>query len=750
MVKRAIPEDIPIKVTEIVPQLKDGGAFVKFSHPPDVAAADIEADLGRALRERPVKPWFNPFSSVTARLVRGVPWLEDLYRFPKSRLRVEFVPPAPGGEAVELGHEGLYGLFRRYGTIAEIASQPADSKTLPRYALLDFALVRDAVMARNCMHGFVVGEAQGGGKAGTALRLSYEQRVKAHHVWDWVTSHPRLVIPILAALVAAITVVVFDPIREFFVKAHVQQSFRLTNSRLYKWFKRRTSDIFSLRRRRDEDAGLEALWTHRKDIIDDVHAWLLETADTFIVVQGPRGSGKKELIVDQALKGRRDVLVIDCKPVVEARGESATLRKLAQAVGYRPVFSWANSLSSLVDLGLQSTTGVKAGFSETFESQVVKILQTSAAALKRVALDSRRKDDHDAHLSEDAFLEAHPERRAVVVVDNFMHKSEETAMVYDKLAEWAAALVQSNIAHVVFLTDDSSYSKPLSKSLPDGVFRQVALGDLSPDVAQKYVVSHLESLDSRAAPAADEDQEGREKGKEERVRAELRRRADLKELDECIGTLGGRLTDLEVLARRLKGGQSPKRAVAEIVDESASEIIKTFLLGSGARGPDRRFSPEQAWHVVRELAAAGSLRYHEVLLSDTFASSTTPAAADGEAALEALAAAELVSVHAHRGRPQTVRPGRPVYQAAFVQLRADPVLRARLDRARLAELARIQAGAVDKAEQELALLAALPRQPAQTADRIAYLLAKLAAAQTKIAVYEAEMGALKKVLEQEA
>ena len=80
------------------------------------------------------------------------------------------------------------------------------------------------------------------------------------------------------------------------------------------------------------------------------------------------------------------------------------------------------------------------------------------------------------------------------MVDNFLLKSDESSIVYDKIAEWAAALVQSNVAHVIFLTDETSYSKALSKSLPDRVFRQVALGDLSPDVAKNYVISHLEGL----------------------------------------------------------------------------------------------------------------------------------------------------------------------------------------------------------------------------------------------------------------
>lgn len=70
----------------------------------------------------------------------------------------------------------------------------------------------------------------------------------------------------------------------------------------------------------------------------------MESADTFIVVQGPRGSGKNELVIDMALKDRKDKLVIDCKKIQEARGDSATINAMAEQVGYRPVFSWMNSM----------------------------------------------------------------------------------------------------------------------------------------------------------------------------------------------------------------------------------------------------------------------------------------------------------------------------------------------------------------------------------------------------------------------
>lgn len=42
LVKRAIPESAPIKVTEIIPRLKEGGAYVKFTYPANMSAAEIE------------------------------------------------------------------------------------------------------------------------------------------------------------------------------------------------------------------------------------------------------------------------------------------------------------------------------------------------------------------------------------------------------------------------------------------------------------------------------------------------------------------------------------------------------------------------------------------------------------------------------------------------------------------------------------------------------------------------------------
>ncbi len=503
---------------------------------------------------------------------------------------------------------------------------------------------------------------------------------------------------------------------------------------MYSWFRSqitRANEILSLRRKESENAGMSVVWDDRRGTIEQIRTWLMETADTFIVVHGPRGSGKRELVLDEALKGRRNTLHIDCKPIQDARGDSSTIFAAAREVGYKPIFSWMNTFSSMIDLAAQGTIGTKTGFSETLDSQLQKIWQTTTNALKELALEGRHKNDKDSELGDDEYLEAHPERRPVVVIDNFLHKSQESSIVYEKISEWAASLTTGNVAHVIFLTSDVSFSKSLSKALPDRVFRQVSLGDCSPEVAKRFVVNHL-NADADEGP----------KGEKKSLPSETR--DDLGELDGCIDILGGRLTDLEFLARRIKTGETPKKAVQQIIDQSASEILKMYILDistSSSNGSTRSWTPEQAWVLIKSLATTPNLRYNELLLSDTFKSS------DG--ALLALEQFELITIVSQNGRPHSIRPGKPVYQAAFKQLVADRVLKARLDLAVLTQLIGIETKSIDKAEAELALLGGLPGQPREVKSRVMWLLAKMQASQGKVEAWEKEGKALKEVLAKE-
>ncbi|KAK7526572.1 escape protein-like protein 2 [Phyllosticta citriasiana] len=718
-----------VQVEKVLPRLKEGGAFVKINYDPSVNPEAIESEIIKHLKASPIKPWWNPFQRMRARLVRGQPWVEDLHRLPSSRLKVEYMPGEPGTETSALSSEQLYSIFRPYGKLKDIIPQPPDSKVEPKYAHLDFALVQRAILAKNCLHGIKLSEAQGGGKSGTVIRLTYEPRRKSHWIRDWLLGHPRIVIPALIAIIGTITVSVFDPIRTFFVKAHVTKTFSLGDNRIYNWFKHRATDLMSFRHNPEDDAGMDAIWDDRKENIDQIRSWLMEDADTFIIVQGPRGSGKKELI-DEALRHRRHKVTIDCKPIQEARSESATISAAAGQVGYRPVFSWMNSFSGMVDLAAQGAAGVKTGFSETLDGQLDKIWNTTSYALRGIALEGRKKDDKDANLSDDEWLEAHSERRPVVVIDNFLYKGQEDSLLFDKISEWAARITNANVAHVIFLTHDSSFSKSLSKALPNRVFRQISLSDCSPEVAKRFVIKHLDAAD-------DDEVEGA--GEQEKLTPSQRRK-DLSELDECISALGGRLTDLEFLARRIKGGETPKKAVSQIIEQSASEIIKLYI--TGLDGSSRRWTPEQAWLLIKQLAQQETLKYNAVLLNDLYKS-------EGEQVLQALEQAELITISSASGRPTSIKPGKPVYQSAFKKLTDDRVLKARLDLATMNEQTKMENKNIDKYETELRLLGELPTQSYEISSRIKYLLGKIATSQGKIEVYDNEVGKLKKVLLEE-
>jgi hypothetical protein len=346
-----LPASLGLEIKEVIPRYKEGGAFIKYSRKPDMNDEDIRAAVQDHLSKNPIKPWYNPFQTAEIDLVQGRPWIEDLARIPSQSLKIEFLPDSAEGRAVELTQEALYTLFRPFGKLLDIQPQPSDSKVEPRYAVLRFSRPRFAVMARNCMHGYVVREAEGGGKTGTRFKINYERKIKLSMIKDWIVNHPRIVIPAIAALVAAITVIIFDPIRTFFIKVKVKSTLHTDDYPVVQWVRKQVSraNRMYFGNRRTDPRGLAAIWEDRQSDISQLQAWLTETVETFIVIHGPRGSGKRELVLEQTLKEHKYKLVIDCKQLQDARGDTAKISRAAAQVGYRPLFSWMNSISSFID-----------------------------------------------------------------------------------------------------------------------------------------------------------------------------------------------------------------------------------------------------------------------------------------------------------------------------------------------------------------------------------------------------------------
>lgn len=88
-----------------------------------------------------------------------------------------------------------------FGRIADISTpQPGPSGAL-RYSIVTFRQVRSAVTAHNCIHSIAVPV----GNSFTRLHTAYERPLRAHAIRDWITGHPRIVIPIVVFLLGTLT-----------------------------------------------------------------------------------------------------------------------------------------------------------------------------------------------------------------------------------------------------------------------------------------------------------------------------------------------------------------------------------------------------------------------------------------------------------------------------------------------------------------------------------------------------------------
>lgn len=247
------------------------------------------------------------------------------------------------------------------------------------------------------------------------------------------------------------------------------------------------------------------------------------------------------------------------------------------------------------------------------------------------------------------------------------------------------------------------------------VFRTILLGDASPEAAKRYVLSHIDAGLTN----------------DEKVQEDA-------ELNTSIEELGGRLTDLEFLARRIRTGEMPKQAVTEIIKSSANEILKLYFLTDSSK---RKWTTEQAWLIVKLLTTQDSLKYNEVLLHTLFKT--------GEEPLQSLEQAEMITIVTSEGRPYAIKPGKPVYRAAFKLLQEDRALRAKMEMDIATALMKAETANVAKYEEELSLLGQLPSKPVELSGRIGWLLKKLEKSQVAVEMYESEIGGLKKILQEE-
>ena len=184
-------------------------------------------------------------------------------------------------------------MFRQFGRIRDIIPANPASKELPRYAIITFLYVRSATAAKNCLHQVV--------EQGTKIHISYESVHKAPwFIWDWIINHPRITIPAAAALFAVIMGTIFDPIRTWSVKNKITKKWHVENSRVVQWLRRSWNEIVPFGRRKTAN---EQVWRIDENV-KKIKDWIGENQESFIVVVGPKGTAKREMIMEGVLEGR--------------------------------------------------------------------------------------------------------------------------------------------------------------------------------------------------------------------------------------------------------------------------------------------------------------------------------------------------------------------------------------------------------------------------------------------------------------
>ncbi|CAG8467028.1 9747_t:CDS:10 [Ambispora leptoticha] len=707
--EKDLPHDF--NVTGVEPRRREGGMFVNFSYKADSAwkaqaLEEIRERVEQHLKNQHVVPWFSA-SEARVFLVKGEPFIEDLTsRYPASRLRVEF-------QGSDVTIESLYKVFRPYGRIRDINILPPSVKDLPRYATIQYSATRAATSAKNCIHGKVVD--------GTRLSITYDRPLKTNLITDWMAKHPRIAIPLIAATIAAITYIIFDPIRKFFIISKATERFNLQEYPLYQRLRRETIDRLWTNRKAEEEEGTLAdfsSWSERQDEETKLRIWLREPPETFIVLLGPRGSGKTGFI-NRVIENKKTKVVIKCDDILNSRDENEVVMKLAQQIGYFPVFNFLTSMSNIID----SLASATFGFTSTTDTEIKKILDELAIALHDIAPESiarkPRPKIRAKGLRVPTIVEEYdPNEIPVVVIDSYMTKDKEKHELWDHLAKLAVLLVENRVAHVVFVTSNIGVIKPLSKVLPTKTFNYVVLSDAPPDRAINLVKRHVSDA------------------------------ANIEKIEESLRTLGGRLTDLEIFISKIRGGQTPTEALNDLIVKSILEIRK-YAFGDDAE--DAKSIPWKAiqfWVIMKSLAHGETVSYDAMKFSPIFNKDDTP--------LKAMEQAELIAITQINGRPNLIRPGKPLYQAAFEQIASDKLFAATMELQTYEYLLSFETANIHKYETELASLGQLfvkqdgkwifggGHVPAEVQDRVKFLLSLLRKKHVLAENYQTQVSTLKK------
>ena len=414
-------------------------------------------------------------------------------------------------------------------------------------------------------------------------------------------------------------------------------------------------------------------------------------------------------------------MIIDCAEMAKCKTDSALISSLADQTGYWPVFSFLSSFSNLIDLAAVGLIGQKAGFSKPVEEQLRGMLDVVGVALKQVSVNSlqhaedakkcaqdkirmdeekaKRKQRilrgvwHDGRLDcvagngamselgmgdepislgdmepiEDEYMvgatvapetssatekaadkEIDPEAETIhslpiIVLKNFAQKSARGDL-WNVLSEWGAGLIENHVAYVIVVTEGPVATKALNKALPAKPLNTVSLSDADETNSLTYLQNKLASMSASHKYTLTAEEQAQ------------------------VHKLGGRMIDLETLVYKIRTGSSIADAVDDIILRNLVELRKAAFGDDPEDTKSLPWSRAQAWKIVYELAKGNEVAYSKLLQEFPFKGS--------EQSLKALEEHELISVSYVDGRPDKIRPGKPVFTYVFKDLVRDTVFAA--------------------------------------------------------------------------
>ncbi|KAF9459344.1 RNA12 protein-domain-containing protein [Collybia nuda] len=785
-------------ILSLEPHQKDGGVFVRFSYTasdPECALNTIESKVREETTKHGALPSWLGIGGGNVWLVKGTPWREDMNRFASPILKVVFEGP-------DVHEQSLYDILRPYGRIQDLLVPTASASGAPRFTIVTFQRLCSATIARNVLHGLDVSPALPGGphsdnQRRTRLRTTYQQPTQAHAMRDWMSSHPKIMLPLLVFFLGTLTYTIFDPLRSLMVQGRMLDWFNYREFKLYKWLRINTIDRLSVTFHHPSSMSStlrEDIWKERKEAATAVKAYLTDMPTTITFVHGPQGSGKTSMLQAILRETGRKYLVIDCRELHKATSDTQLVGALARQTGYWPVFTFLNSLNNLIDLASVGLIGQKAGLTSSLTDQLHQILSVVGTALKGVSSshrsaiqrqirnreiqEAKRKNEamarekikrgtwHDGRLdcvagngvmSElgigdeliggDDMVEIvtgeleHREDTSrkqkvkeeleavaslpIVVIRNYAAKvGSNREELLEVLAQWAAMLAETQVAHVIVISDNRENFKFLAKALQSKPPSVVPLSDADSRSSLSFVRQKLQDAD------IDIDFTPQQMTYVER--------------------LGGRASDLESLIHKVRSGRHIEEAVEDIINRGVGELRKNAFGEDIDDARNLPWSRQQAWAVLKALSTRGEVPYHDILSDFPFKGDDTP--------LRSMEHAELISIGTFEGRASTIRPGKPVFRWVFERLVNDPVFRATQEIAFNEKVITNSESIIHACEEELVMLKGIisvePRQwwkfglqrTGATSLRCKYLFDKMLTAERKIEILEKANRELKKVL----